>query len=287
MRLHFPGFSKINFRFPNPFRRREAAAGEAGASSFNVLRPPTRDGQGAESPVGWHTRDPQVLRVANPDRETSPEHPALTRIDTNVGNVPRIEIQSATTVASPLSANPSLNRHHQGGSDESLGDFNPQWVGHSGGMPMMPIEDAQPHRSLHVVNGSPSSSGSSSPESVRSRSPEPELPSVPEWTDGFDPRKFPPPGGFRALERNSAMRLGPDEAADRRQMALGRSIERPGAPRPDDTRNVPPEPDTVASHGSAIDPQDAATPARPPAINFSRPFGPDNPFPGHVYGSGE
>lgn len=287
MRLHFPGISKFNFHIPNPFRRREAAGGEAEPSSFNVLHPPTRDRQGAESPVGWHTRDSQILRIANPDANASPEHPTLTRIDTDVGDVPRIEIQSATTVGSPLSANPSLNRHHPGGSNESIGDYNPQWVGHSGGIPMMPVEDAAPHRSLHVVNGSPSTSGSSSPESVRSQSPESQIQSVPEWTDAFDPRQFPPPGGFKALGRNTAMRLGPDEAADRRQMALGRSIERPGAPRPDDFRNAPPDPHTAVSHGSAISPQDAATPAQPSVINFSRPFGPNNPLPGHVYGSDE
>ena len=287
--MHFPSFPKFHFRIPNPFRRHEAAGGKAGAStsSFNVLHPPTRDGQGVEAPVGWHTRAPQILRVANPDRDVSPERPPLTRIDTDIGNVPRIEIQSATTVGSPLSANPSLNRHHLGGSDESLGDFNPQWVGHSGGMPMMPVSDAQPHRSLHVVNGSPSTSGSSTPESERSRSPEAHTPPAQDWADTFNPRQFPPPGGFRALARQDAVRLGEDQAADRRQMALGRSIERPGAPRPDDIRNAPPEPRSAASHGSAMGEQDAATTPRPPIVNFSKPFGPNNPFPGHVYESGE
>jgi hypothetical protein len=103
--MRFPSLPKFNFRIPNPFRRRQAAGGEAGAStsSFNMLRP-TRDKQGAESPAGWHTQDARVLRVANPDRNVSPERPGLTRIDTDVANVPSIEVQSATPGNTPLSA---------------------------------------------------------------------------------------------------------------------------------------------------------------------------------------
>lgn len=279
--MHFPKLSKLNFRIPNPFRRREAGGGGAGAttSSLNVLRPPTRDGQGAESPVGWHTQDNRVLRLANPDGNVSPEHPQLMRIDTDVGDPPRIEIQSATTAGSPLSPTPSLTRRNV--SAESLGDFNPQWVGHTGG----PIVDAPPHGSLHIVNGSPSTSGSSSPESRRSASPEAHPSPAPAWTDGFDPRQFPPPGGFRPLERNSALRLNPSEAAERRQIALGRSIERPVAPGPDHPRNNPDEPQASSPHGSAVKRSQASTPARQAGsqVNYSRPFGPNNPFPGHRY----
>lgn len=285
--MRLPGFTKINFRIPNPFRRREAGGGDplSPAPSFSHLLP-NRGTAGREAPVGWHTpAEPTVLRVANPDRSPSPpERPALTRIDTEVGTVPRIEIQSATTVASPLSATPSLNRQHAGGSDESLGDYNPQWAAHAGGHSVIPVVDAQSHGTLHVVNGSPSTSGSSSPESVRSRSPETHAPPAPQWGDAFDPRQFPPPGGFRPLERNGAIRVTAD---DRARIAFGKSIERPGAPRPDDARNLRSETRDAAGHGSSL--PDGSTPARPADghVNFSRPFGPNNPFPGHTYGTGE
>jgi hypothetical protein len=148
---------------------------------------------------------------------------------------------------------------------------------------MMPIVDTPNYGTLHVVNGSPSTSGSSSPESVRSKSPEAQhMPNVPAWEDGFDPRQFPPPGGFRRLERSPAHRLNEDKATEQRQLAAGKSIERPDAPRPDDIRNAGSRPIPAAPHGSVLN-QPNVTP--PIGVNFSRPFGPNNPFPGHVYGT--
>lgn len=244
MRFHL-NLSKPNFRIPNPFRRREAPPPpEASGSGFRVLGT-RRDQQGIDAPEGWIApREPQTLRVTNPDR-ISPEPP-----------LPSIEVQEPTPLTSPTSpTRPPMERQSSGSSGSSIGDYNPQWVYHAGAAP---LTNAQPHGSLHVMNGSPSSSGSSSPErpsSHGSRSPSPETPSAhADRFEGFDPRAFPPPGGFRPLARQTAIRLQPEEGGARRLAALGRSIERPSAPGPDHVRNRPtsPAPSPEGSDGDGI-----------------------------------
>jgi hypothetical protein len=256
MRFHL-NLTKPTFRIPNPFRRREnAAATPAESGGFRVLGA-RREQQGIDAPEGWSApRESRVLTVTNPDR-VSPEPPATGTHAPNAsaaGTGEAAPPAHPTSPASPTSpTRPSVERHDSDSSDSSF-EYNPQWIFHAGDSP---LTNAGRYGSLHVVNGSPSSSGSSSPERPAtrdSRSPSPETPAVPrDRFDDFDPRAFPPPGGFRPLTRHSAMRLHPEQAEAFRLAAIGRTLERPSAPAPDHVRNRPqtppaqegPDPETI------------------------------------------